>query len=176
MDNGARSYRRFLDGDRSAFDAIMDELFFGVVFFANRYVRDVHAAEDIAMDTFVELIVHPHRYNFKVSLKTYLYTIARSRAIDYIRRRRFVSLDEEAETADLRTLEEKFFSDERRRDVNAAVEKLPEKMRAAVHLVYFDEMTYDEAARVLGMKYKQIDNLLYRARRDLKEILGEVKK
>ncbi len=48
MDNGASSYRRFLDGDEHAIDEIMEELFFPLVFFINRYVQDVHAAEDTA--------------------------------------------------------------------------------------------------------------------------------
>lgn len=46
-------------------------------------------------------------------------------------------------------------------------------MAAAVRLVYFEEMTYTEAARVMGKKSKQVDNLLYRAKRELKSILGE---
>ena len=45
MDNGASSYRRFLEGDESAFDEIMKELFDGLVFFIDRYVHDIHAAE-----------------------------------------------------------------------------------------------------------------------------------
>ena len=49
MDNGASSYRRFLEGDESAFDEIMKELFDGLVFFIDRYVHDIHAAEDIAI-------------------------------------------------------------------------------------------------------------------------------
>ena len=44
MDNGACSYRRFLDGDESAFDDIMEELFRSLVFFIDRYVHDIHAA------------------------------------------------------------------------------------------------------------------------------------
>ena len=52
MDNGASSYRRFLDGDESAFDDIMKELFYPLVFFVDRYVQDVHTAEDMAMDVF----------------------------------------------------------------------------------------------------------------------------
>lgn len=48
MDNGASSYRRFLDGDESAFNEIMEELFRSLVFFINGYVHDIHAAEDIA--------------------------------------------------------------------------------------------------------------------------------
>ena len=70
MDTGADSYRRFLDGEESAFEDIMRELFHGLVFFINGFVHDVHAAEDIAIDTFSDLVVHRHRYNFKVSLKT----------------------------------------------------------------------------------------------------------
>ena len=88
MDNGASSYRRFLDGDENAFEPIMKELFRGLVFFIDGFVHDTHAAEDIAIDTFSDLIVHRHRYNFKVSLKTYLYMIGRSRALDYIRHRK----------------------------------------------------------------------------------------
>lgn len=52
MDNGASSYRRFLDGDESAFNEIMEELFRSLVFFINGYVHDIHAAEDIAIDAF----------------------------------------------------------------------------------------------------------------------------
>ena len=57
MDNGASSYRRFLDGDESAFNEIMEELFRSLVFFINGYVHDIHAAEDIAIDAFSDLVV-----------------------------------------------------------------------------------------------------------------------
>ena len=70
MDNGARSYRRFLDGDERAFDEILTQYFDGLTFFINRYLHDVHASEDIAIDVLLQLIIHPHRYNFKTSLKT----------------------------------------------------------------------------------------------------------
>ena len=57
--------------------------------------------------------------------------------------------------------------------MNAALAHLPQDMAAAVRLVYFEEMTYAEAARVMGKKSKQVDNLLYRAKRELQGILGE---
>ena len=94
MDNGASSYRRFLDGDESAFGDIMRELFRGLVFFIDGFVHDAHAAEDIAIDTFSDLVVHKHRYNFKVSLKTYLYMVGRSRALDYIKHRKVIDFVE----------------------------------------------------------------------------------
>ena len=48
-----------------------------------------------------------------------------------------------------------------------------EDMRAAVHLVFFEEMTYEEAAKVMKKNRKQIDNLLFRAKKELRAILGE---
>ena len=177
MDNGASSYRRFLDGDENAFNPIMKELFRGLVFFIDRYVHDTHAAEDIAIDTFSDLVVHRHRYNFKVTLKTYLYMVGRSRALDYMKHRKVIDFMELSEaqniTEDRKSLEEIVLADERKRLVNAAIAKLPENMRIVVHLIYFEEMTYEEAAKVMKKNRKQVDNLLYRAKKELRSILGE---
>ena len=177
MDNGARSYRRVLDGDESAFESIMKELFRGLVFFIDGFVHDTHAAEDIAIDTFSDLVVHRHRYNFKVSLKTYLYMVGRSRALDYIKHCKvigFVELSEaHAITDETAVLEEMVLADDRKRQVNAAITQLPEDMRVVVHLIYFEEMTYEEAAKVMKKNRKQVDNLLYRAKKELRIILGK---
>ena len=177
MDNGASSYRRFLDGDESAFNEIMNDLFCGLVFFIDRYVHDTHAAEDIAIDTFSDLVVHRHRYNFKVTLKTYLYMVGRSRALDYIKHCKVIDFVELSEAQNLsddsQTLEEMVLADERKRVVNSAIAKLPEDMRVVVHLIYFEEMTYEEAAKVMKKNRKQVDNLLYRAKKELRIILGE---
>ncbi len=72
----------------------MQELFCGLVFFINGFVHDPHTAEDIAIDAFSDLVVHRHRYNFRVSLKTYLYMVGRSRALDYLRRRKVLRFTE----------------------------------------------------------------------------------
>jgi len=176
MDNGASSYRRFLDGDESSFDDIMKQCFHGLVFFVNRFVHDVHTAEDIAIDVFSDLVVRKHRYNFKVSLKTYLFMLGRSRALDYLKHCSvidFVELSEAKKLADdQKTLEELVITDERRRIVNDAITKLPEDMRVVIHLFYFEGMTYDEIATVMKKNRKQVDNLLYRAKKELSVILG----
>ena len=177
MDNGASSYRRFLEGDRDAFDGIMEEYHRSLIFFIDRFVRDTTAAEDIAIDVFSELIVHPHRYNFQVSLKTYLFMMGRSRALNYIKRRdrlQAVPLEEvEHCLADRQELSRQILADERRRAVNDALAQLPEAMRTAVHLVYFEDLSYEEAARVMRKTRKQVDNLLYRAKNELRAILGK---
>lgn len=177
MDNGARSYRRFLDGDENAFVEIMDEYRDGLIFFINGYLNDFHAAEDIAADCFVFLLVHKHGYNFKVSLKTYLYMIGRSKSLNYLKRRKIIKIEalDEAEdkVSDEKTPEDTVLTSERKRAVHKALKKLGEEMRTAVHLVYFDGMSYAETAKIMKKSPKQIDNLLYRAKAELRSLLGK---
>ena len=177
MDNGASSYRRFLNGDESAFDEIMKELFDNLVFFIDRYVHDIHAAEDIAIDAFSDLVVNKHRYNFKVTLKTYLFMLGRSRALNYIKHRKVINFVELTEadniSAEQKTLEEIILEDERKRIVNNALNSLPDDMRVVIHLIYFEDLSYDEAAKVMKKNRKQVDNLLYRAKKELRIILGK---
>ncbi len=171
MDNGACSYRRYLEGDEAAFEEIVNELFDKLVFFINRYVQDLPTAEDIAIDAFTELIVHKHRYDFRVSLKTYLFMIGRSRALTWLKRRKTtVPLEELGDPVD-RSFEDTLLREEQKQIVNAALERLPEDMRVAVHLIYFEDMSYEDTARVMKKTKKQVDNLLYRAKKELRTIL-----
>lgn len=61
---------------------------------------------------------------------------------------------------------------ERNRALSSAIEALPQDMMAAVHLVYFEGLSYEEAGTVLKKNQKQIGNLLFRAKRALKESLS----
>ena len=176
MDNGACSYSRYLDGDRDAFEEIMKELFPSLLYFINSYVHDEHTAEDLAIDAFTELIVHPRRYNFKVTLKTYLFTLGRSRALDHLKRKKIIEFcplspaEDRAETETPQSLLEK---EERILAVRKAIESLAPDIREAVYLVYLEEMTYNEAAQIMKKSKKQIDNLLYRGKKELKNTLGK---
>ena len=177
MDNGASSYRRYLAGDEDAFGEIVKMYFDNLVFFIDRYVREPAAAEDIAMDVFAYLVAFPNRYHFRVSLKTYLFMLGRSRALDYLRRRsrlKTVSLSEaEQLPEDALSPEELILTDQRKRSVNDALEQLDEQLRLAVHLVYFEDLSCDEAARVMKKTRKQVYNLLYRGKNALRAILSE---
>ena len=177
MDNGASSYRRYLNGDEEAFHEIVKEYFDPLVFFIDRYVNDYGAAEDIAIDAFTQLVVNKRRYNFSVSLKTYLFMMGRSRALDYIKHRSRIPMlplsDAEDMVSDAPTPEQTILADERKHAVNRALQQLSQEMRLAVHLVYFEELSAEEAAKVLKRNRKQVYNLLYRAKNALRAILGE---
>ena len=176
MDNGAASYRRFIDGDQEAFGEIVDLYRENLIFFIHRYVNDLDTAEDLAEDAFVELIVHPECFEGKSSLKTFLFAIARNKAVDWLRkhkRMKPVPLDEVGEIADLRTLEQAVAAEDRKRRLSEALEQITDEYRIAIHLVYLEEMSYDDAGKIMGRSRKQIENLVYRGKKALRDILGE---
>ncbi|MBR3267312.1 MAG: sigma-70 family RNA polymerase sigma factor [Oscillospiraceae bacterium] len=177
MEHGAECYRRYLAGDESAFSEIIAEFRDPVTFFIQRYVRDLCAAEDIAADVFMDLVVHRHKYRSGTSFRTYLFVLARSRSLDYLRkmkRRTAVPLeDAEGWLSDEHDLEEEVLQGERARMLHEAIAKLPPEQQIAVHLVYFEDRSYEDTARIMKKSKKQVDNLLYRAKQSLRNIIGE---
>lgn len=177
MANEDGIYRRFLEGDREAFEEIVALYRSGLTYFINRYVKDYAAAEDIAIDTFMYLLVNPKNYNFSSSLKTYLYTIGRSRALDYLKHRKkqnLVSLNDNIEIRIYEaSLEEQIIKTDLHKKLKLAINALPQDMQTLIHLIYFDELSYKEAAKVLKTTPKKVDNLLYRAKNLLKNELKE---
>lgn len=177
MEQDALIYRRFLDGDQTAFAEIIEMYRNPVTFFIQRYVSDICAAEDIAADVYMQLVVNPQKFNFKSSLKTYLFVMARSRALDHLRslkRHPAVSIDDAAEQlADTQDLEEQVLQNDEKRRLHEAIRKLPEPQQIAVHLVYFENYSYEDAAKIMKKTRKQVDNLIYRAKQALRELLGE---
>ena len=176
MDHGAGSYRRYLAGDEAAFDQLITEYFDGLLYFVNQYTQDLSAAEDIAIDVFSDLIVHKHRYNFSVSMKTYLYMLGKSRALNYLRRQqrqKTVPMEQADSVADLHTPETVAFSNERKKALYQAMSRLPQDQKTVVYLTYFEELSCDETAKVMGKNRKQVYNLLYRAKTALRTIFAE---
>ncbi len=172
MDNGEDVYRRFLAGDESAFDDIFKEYRDSLTFFINRILADWDATEDIAIDVFTDVLVNPRRYNFRTSIKTYLFMIGKSKAIDYLRRKKKISAEMQPDSADkINNTYEEILLDEEKLTLNNALSVLPTDMRLAVHLIYFDELTYKEAAKIMKKTAKQVDNLVYRAKAKLRTVL-----
>ena len=97
--------------------------------------------------------------------------------MNYIKHRNILAFSElsecENELAEQEALEEQILKNERKQIINEAINRLPEDMRVVVHLIYFEELTYDEAAKILKKNRKQVDNLLYRAKKELRIILGK---
>ncbi len=123
MDNGASSYRRFRDnGDVHGLDEIIIEYSDGLILYLTSIVGNIQMAEELAEDTFVLLGTKKPKFREKSSFKTWLYTIGRNIAIDYLRKyskKTCISLEETSEMIyDEISVEEDYFKKERQLTVD----------------------------------------------------------
>lgn len=164
-------YREFLNGSKESFEVLVLKYKDRLIYFIQRYVRSVEIAEDLAQDVFVYLLVHKENYDFKYSLKTYLYTIAKSKAINYIKREKRITYIDEKEFIEFEELEEKVFKKEREENLIKDIKKLKIDYQNVIYLIDIEELKYKEVAKVLNKTLPQIKILIYRARRALEEIV-----
>ena len=172
MDNGYASYRRFIDGDDDGIACIIRDYKDGLMFYLYGICGDIAMAEEFMEDTFVKLAIKKPHFKGDSSFKTWLYTIGRNVALDHLRREsklREVSADECAElTDDGEELLLSYIKEERSAVVHHAMRKLCPDYRQVLWLVYFEDMANFEAASVMKKNNRQIENLLYRAKKSLR--------
>ncbi|HRR75759.1 MAG: RNA polymerase sigma factor [Ruminococcus sp.] len=174
MDNGSSSYSRFLSGDKDAIDEIIKEYKDGLVYYLYSITRDMQLAEEAAIDTFVKLYVDKPRFKGSGAFKTWIYTIGRNKAYDSVRKLSKLSctpLEEAYYISDGNDIEKKVDKDEMRADLRRIVSKLKPEYSQAICLVFFENFTNDEAAKIMNKSNKQVRDLLYRAKQILKKEL-----
>ena len=175
MDNGASSYRRFLNGDENGFVEIVEQYGANLILFINGFVRNIAVAEDLMEETFCDLIFYKHRYKEKSSFKTYLFAIARNKAVTYLKKKSRISdlpiEDYENQLKERNELENTVIKEDEKKQLYSAMDKLNSEYRMVLYLLYFEQMSYDEAALVLKKNTKQIKNLAYRGKQALKSIM-----
>ena len=172
MEEDKRLYKEFILGNNDAFEQIMNKYRENLIYFIQRIVKSFDVAEDIAQDVFVYVLINKKEYDFKYTLKTYLYTIGRSRAINYLKKeKRCVSLNLEHQGN--YEIEEIMFLNERKRNLKESINKLLPQHQLVIYLADIEELPYKEICKIMNKSMVQIKMLIYRARKNLKIILGK---
>ncbi len=177
MDNGADSYKLFLKGDESGIVRIICEYRQGLILFVNGIVHDLHEAEDITEDTFVRLMVKKPVFSGKSSFKTWLYSIARNLSFDYLKKRKndipLTASDFDNNGYVESDVESEYIKEENARRLHDIIKTLPDDYRQVLYLVYFENFDNKSAAKIMKKNKRQMENLIYRAKKVLKKRLME---
>ena len=177
MDNGASSYRRFLDGDDKGLAEIVRDYSDGLILYLNGIVNNIAVAEDLMEETLYKIIIKKPKCNSKYSFKTWLYTIGRNIAIDYLRHNAKLSDtsfdDLESFIQDQFDLERLYIIEERKIAVHRVLRKLNTEYRQVLWLLYFEGLTSAEAGIIMKKNTRQMKNLIYRAKCALKSELDK---
>lgn len=166
-------YKEFLQGNNASFEEIVIRHKDAIIYFIQKYVKSIDIAEDIAQDVFVYILIHKKYYKFEYSLKTYLYTIAKSKSLNYIKREKRITNLDENQFEDLEELEEKIFKNERAENLKLAIKKLNTDYQNAIYLADIENLSYKEIGHIMKKTQSSVKVLIHRARKALQKVVIE---
>src|SRR6202140_1052779 len=172
-------------GDGNSFELLLQRYRTPLVNFLYRMVRNREQAEDLAPEVFIRVYRARGDYVPTAKFTTWLFRIATNLALNSVRdtrnQRMEISLDApltaDAEDGDERPLdvadkhpdiEQHLVEEARKKMIRHAIEKLPEKQRAAVLLHKYQELDYGEISKILECSESALKSLLFRAYQTLR--------
>lgn len=144
--------------------------------FIKAYVKDTETAEDIAQDSFMYMIVNKVEYDFKYSFKTYLYTIAKSRALNYLKRaKQTISVEDiiDNNVNPEGNAENEIIIRENYNALVRTIRKLNRNQQIVIYLYYFQGFKYKEISRILNQSMSKTKMTIHRAKKLLEKFLKE---
>lgn len=171
-----------LGGEDRAFTLLMRRHKAGLYTFARRYVGEADAAHEVVQETFVSAWKALGRYDSRRPFGVWLRAIALNKCRDRGRRqavRRIVLGERDAGSAEAQrqadptpNAEAALLAAQRRQALERAIAGLPAKLKEPLLLTYFEDLSQQQAAEVLGISVKAVETRVYRARQKLAQTLG----
>lgn len=168
-------YMEFLKGDKLALEKIIIKYKNNLMYFILKYVKNIELAEDIFQNVILYILEKKEQYDFKYSLKTYLYTIAKSKSLNCIKKNNSYTCLTENDVfyEEERLLEDIILTEERREKIIKIMKKLNEDYQQVLYLTIIEGLSYEETSKIMDKTVSQIKNLVHRARIKMKKILIE---
>ena len=166
--------------DPTAFRALVEKYKKRAYYLALRLVGDSNDAYDLSQEAFIRVYNARRRYDRNRPFYTWFYAILSNLAKNHLKHRfvrsAYATQVRSAGDAGLDTRgtpEVIVEADETRRAVWAAIENLSFEHREIITLRHFEDMSYEDIAKLLGIPVGSVMSRLYYARRKLRELLGE---
>ena len=164
-----------LEGDKGAFDEIVQRHQRTVYQVCFRFTNNHEDASDLAQETFVRAWKGLRNFKGQAALSTWLYRIAVNVSLNRVSAKRpenealdadrFVDTSSDVPGARL-------LRDERAQAVRRAINELPEKQRATLILRTYHDLSHQEIADILGSSVGAVKANFFHALANLKKILG----
>lgn len=174
MEDDKKLYDKFLNNDEEAFNALIIKYKKNLIYFITRYVKSIDIAEDIFQEVVLYIWSKKETYNSKYSFKTYLYTIAKSKSFNYIKKNKIntSSLEDiENISLDVDLLEQIILSNDRKNKIKEVIRKLKKDYQLVIYLTQIEGLSYKDTSIIMNKSEKQIKNLTYNAKKMLKKLL-----
>lgn len=159
-------------GQPGAFHVFFDRHRQQVTQFLYRILREPADVEDVVQETFLQIWHRSEQYNpDKASPAGWLTLIARSRALDLIRRRKPGQQGEGVEPSFDHDISLGLIQDESRAQVRAAMSRLPQDQREVIRMAFLGGMTHEQIASSLHLPLGTVKTRIRLGLRRLKQML-----
>jgi RNA polymerase sigma-70 factor (ECF subfamily) len=157
-------------GDTGAFRLLMARHLGGIVSVARRMLRDDAEAEDVAQEAFLRLWRSSGTLEIgPAGVRPWLRRVVSNLCLDRIRGQgRVMVVDELPEVPEPAKQLSGLESQDTKRRVEAAMQRLPDRQRLALTLFHFEGLSQIEIGQLMGVSDEAVESLLSRARRQLK--------
>lgn len=150
--------------DPVAFGQLYDLYANRIFQYAYRQTGDEAQAQDVTAVTFTKALHTIHTYQWRgQSVLAWLYRIARNEIISQQRKRKWLTPWQHSGQSDLRQTETAVWHNQRRQQIHHALSQIPAKDREIIHLRYFEELSSEEVAAILGCSTNNVYVKVHRA-------------
>ena len=168
-------YRLYLDGNTKAYDELMIRYGDNLTCYLKGLLSSIEDAEDIMIEAFSRIMVDKPKIK-PGNFKAYLFTVGRNLVARFYKKEKRVqvfSLEElsEDDGPESECFEETLFADEKKKALHRCIDRLEQDIREAVWLVYFENLSYDQAAKIMKVGKRKVEYMLARAKLLLKKEL-----
>lgn len=175
--------QKALQGDEKAFARLLSRYKDTIYFMLLKMLNNRSDAEDLTIEAFGKAFKNLHQYSPTYAFSTWLFKIASNNCIDFLRKRKGITVsieneDEHSEMSEVARIkskdlnpEEKLIRKQKAILLQKVVRRLKPHYQELVELRYFREMSYEEIAEELNLPLGTVKAQLFRARQMLFKLI-----
>jgi RNA polymerase sigma-70 factor, ECF subfamily len=168
---------RIREGDMEALRLLVETHQARIIGTISKMLGSDAESEDLAQQVFIRVWKSAPRYQPTAKFTTWLFRITRNLVFNELRRKRHFAdqteeIPEPTERADQEP-DQVLLGEELQLAIRDAINRLPESQRMAIILRRYEEMPYEEIAKVMGTTIPAVKSILFRARAELRERLSK---
>jgi RNA polymerase sigma-70 factor, ECF subfamily len=168
---------RIREGDMEALRLLVETHQARIIGTISKMLGSDAESEDLAQQVFIRIWKSAPRYQPTAKFTTWLFRITRNLVFNELRRKRHFAdqaeeIPEPAERAE-KEPDQVLLGEELQLAIQDAINRLPESQRMAIILRRYEEMPYEEIAKVMGTTIPAVKSILFRARAELRERLAK---
>lgn len=154
---------------------------------ARKYCTNTSEAEDLSHDILIKINENFEQFKGESKVSTWVYRIAINHCLNYARRKKIIKWcsfdfslgdddDKQIEFPDHSIdIEGDYDKRENQRKIESALSKLPERQRVAFLLSKYEDLSYQEIAKILDCTVPSVESLIFRAKQNLTKQLLKLK-